>query len=63
MKNIALPSLGGEVVNEATRELSDNKFSSFGDFVYNGSGLANIANDTFMETPLRFVSDITNLGY
>lgn len=63
MKNMALPYLGGEVINDVTRKASHNKYDSFGDFVYNGSGLANIANDTFMETPLRFVSDMTNLGY
>jgi hypothetical protein len=58
-----LPVLGGEVVNETTRKLSDNKYNSFGDFVYNGSGLANVANDTFMETPLRFITDMSNPAY
>jgi hypothetical protein len=58
-----LPVLGGEVVNEVTRKVSDNKYNSFGDFVYNGSGLANVANDTFMETPLRFITDMSNPAY
>lgn len=63
MTNMALPVLGGEVVNETTRKVSNNKYNSFGDFVYNGSGLANIANDTFMETPLRFITDMSNPAY
>lgn len=62
-KNIALPMLGGEVVNETTRRFSDNKYNTFGDFVYNGSGLSQVANGTFAETPLRFISDMTNPGY
>lgn len=63
MTNMALPVLGGEVVNETTRKISDNKYNSFGDFVYNGSRLANVANGTFMETPLRFVTDMSNPAY
>ena len=62
-KNVVLPVLGGEVVNETTRKLSDNKYNSFGDFVYNGSGLANVANNTFVETPLRFITDMSNPAY
>jgi hypothetical protein len=58
-----LPWLAGETVNEVTRKVSDNKYNSFGDFVYNGSGLANVANDTFMETPLRFITDMSNPAY
>lgn len=61
--NFVLPMLGGEVVDELTKKASDNKYNSFGDFVYDGSGLANIANGTFMETPLRFVTGMSNPGY
>lgn len=63
MKNIALPVLGGEVINEVTRKVSNNKYNSFGDFVYNGSRLANVANGTFMETPFRFITDMSNPAY
>lgn len=61
--NVVLPLLGGEAANEVTRKVSNNKYNSFGDFVYNGSGLANVANGTFMETPLRFITDMSNPGY
>lgn len=63
MTNMALPVLGGEVVNEGTRKVSNNKYNSFGDFVYNGIKLANVANGTFMETPLRFIADMSNPAY
>lgn len=58
-----LPILSGEVVNETTRKLSDNKYNSFGDFVYEGSGLKNAAQGTWAETPLRFITDMANPGY
>ena len=63
MTNMALPVLGGEVVNEGTRKVSNNKYNSFGNFVYNWSKLANVANGTFMETPLRFIADMSNPAY
>jgi hypothetical protein len=31
--------LGGEVVNEGTRKVSNNKCNSFGDFVYRSTPL------------------------
>lgn len=55
--------LGGQVMDEATRELSNNRYSTFGDYVYNASGLSNLTKNTIFEEPTRFVSEMTNPGY
>ena len=61
--NIALPVLGGEVLNETTRKVSDGYYNSFGDFVYRSTPLDNWTKDTWAETPVKFLADMTNPGY
>lgn len=61
--NIALPFLGGEVLNETTRKVSDGYYNSFGDFVYRSTPLDNWTRDTWTETPAKFIADMSNPGY
>ena len=62
-KNIALPWLGGEVVNGFTNWMTDGKYDSFGDWIYNETPLNKWTKGTWLEQPTRFVADIPNLGY
>ena len=62
-KNVVLPVLGGEVVNEATRKISNNYYEDFGDWLYRSTPLDNWTKGTWAETPTRFVTDMSNPGY
>ena len=62
-KNVVLPVLGGEVVNNVTRNVSDGYYNSFGDFIYRSTPLDNWTKDTWAETPVKFLADMTNPGY
>lgn len=61
--NVVLPALGGAVVDDVTRGISGNYYNSFGDFVYRGSGLNQLTDGTWAETPAKFLADMTNPGY
>lgn len=63
MKNIALPVLGGEVVNEVTRKVSDNKYNSFGDFVYNNTPLSKLKDGTDSNIFVKGFSEMFNPAY
>lgn len=63
MKNVAIPTIGGEIINDVTRKVSDGYYSSFGDFVYRSTPLDDWTKDTWAETPTKFVADMTNPGY
>ena len=63
MKNVAIPIIGGEIVNDVTRKVSDGYYSSFGDFVYRSTPLDDWTKDTWAETPTKFVTDMSNPGY
>ena len=62
-KNVVLPILGGEVVNEVTRKISNNYYKDFGDWLYRSTPLDNWTKGTLAETPTRFVADMCNPGY
>lgn len=62
-KNVVLPVLGGEVVNEATRKISNNYYKDFGDWLYRSTPLDNWTKGTLAEIPTRFVTDMSNPGY
>ena len=62
-KNVVLPVLGGEVVNEATRKISNNYYRDFGDWLYRSTPLERWTKGTWAETPTKFVADMTNPGY
>ena len=63
VKNIILPTLGGEIMNELTRQSSDGKYQDVGDFAYQTSGIGNLVNKTWAEDPARFVTNMINPGY
>ena len=62
-KNVALPVLGGEVVNEVTRKVSDNKYDSFGDFVYNNTFLSRLKDGTDSNIFVKGFSEMLNPAY
>lgn len=55
--------LGGKVVDEFTNDLSKGKYKTFGDYVYNASGLSYLTKGTKMEGFGQAVADLTNPGY
>lgn len=63
MTNIALPVLGGEVVNETTRKVSDNKYNSFGDFVYHNTPLSRLKDGTDSNIFVKGFSEMLNPAY
>ena len=62
-KNIVLPWLGSKVVDGITHWTTGGKYNSFGDWLYNGTKLNEWTEGTWLETPTRFVTDMTNPGY
>lgn len=63
MTNMALPVLGGEVVNEITRKVSDNKYDSFGDFVYHNTPLSRLKDGTDSNIFVKGFSEMLNPAY
>lgn len=63
LTNVMLPLLSGEVANEVVRKVSDGYYNSVGDFVYRSTPLDDWTKDTWLETPTKFVADMTNIGY
>jgi hypothetical protein len=63
MKNMALPVLGGEVVNETTRKVSDNKYNSFGDFVYHNTPLSRLKDGTDSNMFVKGFAEMFNPAY
>lgn len=62
-KNVALPVLGGEVVNEGTRKVSDNKYNSFGDFVYRNTPLSRLKDGTDSNIITKGFAEMLNPAY
>ena len=63
LKNIALPIMGGELVNEITRKISGGHYDGFGDWLYRSTPLEDWTKDTWLEEPIKFATDLTNPGY
>lgn len=61
-KDVVLPTLGGEVVNKSVRKVSNNKYSGFGDFAYNRSGIRNFVDKTVLEIPSKIILEGLNPG-
>lgn len=55
--------LGGNIVDELTKDASGGKYESFGNYVYDASGLSNVSKGTPVEEIVKTVSDMTNPGY
>ena len=62
-KNVVLPMLGGELVNNITRKVTDNQYKDFGDWLYRSTPLENWTKGTWAETPTKFVVNGANPGY
>lgn len=63
MRNIALPYLGGEVINDVTRKASYNKYNSFGDFVYHNTPLSRLNDGTDSNIFVKGFSEMLNPAY
>ena len=55
--------LGGKVVDGFTNDVSKGKYKTFGDYVYNASGLSFLTKGTVMEDIAKSAADFTNPGY
>lgn len=55
--------MGGKVVDNATRQLSNNKYQSFSDYIYDSTGLRKWAENTSLELPAKILADMANPGY
>jgi hypothetical protein len=63
MTNMVLPVLGGEVVNEVTRKVTDNKYNSFGNFVYHNTPLSRLTDGTDSNIFVKGFSEMLNPAY
>lgn len=55
--------LGGKIVDNTTKNLSNNKYQSFGDYIYDTTGLKKWAENTSLELPAQVLAEMTNPGY
>lgn len=56
--------IGGEAINNGTKYISNNKYSSFGNWAYNNSGvIKKLASNTRIEPYIETLFEFTNPGY
>lgn len=63
MKNIAIPVLGGEIVNEGIKYFSNGQYGGFSDWAYKNSGLDKLSEGTKAEPYVRTSLEMFNPGF
>ena len=60
--NAALGFIGSKVVDKTTEKISKGKYGSFGEYVYEASGLKKLTEGTALETGARIIAEFANPG-